>query len=206
MIVDKKRRKKAKTNYNKRLILLKSKALRLVIRKTNKYIILQIIESKHALDKVLYYVNTKELLKHGWPENKAGGLKSTSAAYLGGVLLGKKIKNLDKRIILDSGLIPSTKGSRVYAGVKGLADSGIEIKYDKKIIPSQDRIQGKHMKQDFSEDFKKILEKIGGKLISDDKNTSISKNNQAKQEGVEAKKSDSSSEKSITDTNKDGKK
>ncbi len=153
--LDKKRRRQAKTNYKKRLVLLKGNSPRLVIRKTNRYIILQIIESKHAQDKVLYYVNTKELLKHGWPESKKGSLKSISAAYLGGLLLGKKAKSLKQKIILDTGLIPSTKGSRVYSAVKGFADSGANIKYDEKVMPSEERI-----KQIKGIDFNKIKKKI----------------------------------------------
>ena len=158
--IDKKRRRQAKTDYRKRLVLLKSKSPRVVIRKTNRYIILQIIKSKHAKDNVLYSVNTKELLKLGWPEKKKGSLKSISASYLGGLLLGKKAKKLKERAILDTGLIPNTKGSRVYAAVKGLADSGIEIKYNEKIMPSEDRIQGKHINLDI----KPIIDKIGVKV------------------------------------------
>jgi ribosomal protein L18 len=41
--LNKKRRLENKTNYTKRLILLKGGYLRLVVRKTNKYLILQII-------------------------------------------------------------------------------------------------------------------------------------------------------------------
>jgi large subunit ribosomal protein L18 len=158
--IDKKRRRQAKTNYNKRLILLKGNSPRLVVRKTNKYLILQIIESKHAEDKVIYSANTKELLKFGWDKDKKGSLKSISAGYLGGLLLGKKAKGLKERVILDIGLIPNTKGSRVYAAVKGLADSGIEINYNDKIMPSKERIEGKHI----NIDIKPIINKIGVKI------------------------------------------
>jgi large subunit ribosomal protein L18 len=160
MKLDKKRRREGKTNYKKRLELLKSGSNRFIVRKTNRYLILQIVESNKAQDKVIYSVNTKELLKKGWPENKKNSLKSISAAYLGGLLLGGKAKKLDRSIILDCGLIPSTNGSRVYSAVKGLSDGGIEIKFDKKILPDEKRIQGKHMKEDFSEQFIKIKSKI----------------------------------------------
>ncbi len=137
----KKRRRHCKTNYHKRLILLKGEVPRLVVRKSNRYIVLQIVESGKAQDKILYSVNTRELLKKGWPESKKGSLKSLSAAYLGGLLLSKKAEGLKGKVILDSGLIPSTKGSRVYAAVKGLSDSGIEINYDEKVMPSEERIE-----------------------------------------------------------------
>ena len=154
MKLDKKRRLECKTNYNKRLILLKGNCLRLVVRKTNKYIILQIVKSEGAKDKTLYFVSTKNLLKYQWPEDKAGSLKSLSAAYLAGLLLGKNAKELKQKIILDSGLIPNTKGSRVYAAVKGISDSGINIKYDEKTMPTNEMIKGKY----------EFFEKIQGEM------------------------------------------
>ena len=144
MKLNKRRRLESKTNYKKRLTLLKGDYLRLVVRKTNKYITLQIVESEDAKDKVLYSVSTKNLLKYKWPEEKAGSLKSLGAAYLAGALLGKKAKELKQELILDSGLIPNTKGSRVYAAVKGASDSGIAIKYDKKAMPNEERIKNKY--------------------------------------------------------------
>lgn len=154
MKIDKRRRIEFKTNYNKRLKLLKGKSPRLVIRKTNRYMILQIIESKNAQDKVIYFASTKDLLKSGWPKEREGSLKSLSAAYLTGLLLGKKAGKLKKRLIVDTGLIPSTKGSRIYAAIKGIADSGIEINYNEKIMPEMERIEGKTNKLD--EIFKKV--------------------------------------------------
>ncbi len=154
----KKRRRQHKTDYHRRLILLKGNFPRLVIRKTNKYLILQIVESKNAQDKICFSANTKELLKKGWPEENKGSLKSVTAAYLTGFLLGKKA-NLNKKIILDSGLIPSTAGSKIYAAVKGLVDSGIEISYNEKMFPSQERLEGKDTKISL-ELFKKIKEGI----------------------------------------------
>ncbi len=86
-------------------------------------------------------MNTKELLKYGWPESKKGSLKSLTAGYLAGFLLGKKTKGLKKELILDSGLIPNTANSRIYAVVKGIADSGLKIKFNEKVVPSEERIK-----------------------------------------------------------------
>ena len=142
----KKRRLKNQTNYTKRILLLRGEKPRFIVRKTNRYLILQIIESKHAQDKVIYSANTSELIKQGWPKDKQGSLKSIPAAYLGGYLLGKKIKDLKSEVILDLGLIPNTKGSKIYAALKGLADSGIKINFNESIIPSEEKIQGKFTK------------------------------------------------------------
>jgi large subunit ribosomal protein L18 len=156
MKIDKKRRIENKTNYHKRLKLLEGASPRLVIRKTNRYMIMQIIQSIRAQDKVLYSVNTKDLLKFGWPENKSGSLKCITASYLGGFLLAKKSK-INGRVILDTGLMPNTKGSRIYAAVKGVSDGGVEINYDKDVIPSKERINGENEKI-----MKDVLTKIGG--------------------------------------------
>ena len=150
--LDKKRRREGKTNYHKRLTLLKSKYLRLVVRKTNKYLILQIVESKRSQDKVLITVSTKELLKYGWPKEKAGSLKSLGAAYLAGLLIGKKSSE-NSMAILDIGLIPNTKGSRVYAAVNGFSDGGGNIKHNDKIAPAKEKIK----KEEF---FNKVNEEI----------------------------------------------
>ena len=87
----KRRRKEGKTDYKKRLGLLKSKKPRIVFRRTNKYLIVQYIESKEAKDKVIITITSKNLLKYGWPENATGALKSIPAAYLIGYLIGKQI-------------------------------------------------------------------------------------------------------------------
>jgi len=139
--LDKRRRREGKTNYYKRLTLLKSGIPRLVVRKTNMYILLQVVESENAQDKVLQTVSTKELLKLGWPSDKVGSLKSLAAAYLAGYLIGKKaLAKGSSKMILDSGLIPSTKGSRVYAVVKGVSDSGVDVAHSEEILPSEEMI------------------------------------------------------------------
>jgi large subunit ribosomal protein L18 len=152
----KRRRREGKTNYTKRVVLLKGNAPRLVIRKSNKYIQLQVVESVHAQDKVKIGVSTKDLLKNGWPAEKAGSLKSLGACYLAGLLLGKKSSGkINGKIILDSGLIPNTKGSRIYAAAKGVKDSGIEINLGEETLPNDEKIK----KHDF---FETIKNKLGG--------------------------------------------
>lgn len=159
MKLDKRRRIEQKTNYTKRLKLLEGNSPRLVIRKTNKYIIMQIIQSIHAQDKVIYSVNTKELLKHNWPKDKEGSLKSLTACYLGGILLAKKAKELKSRVVLDTGLVPSTKGSRIYACVKGYSDGEGEINYDSEIVPTMEMITG-----DKEKILKEVMNVLGKEL------------------------------------------
>ncbi len=153
----KKRRKKGKTDFKARRILLESELPRIVVRKTNKYIIAQYVKSEEAQDSVLVGVNSKELLKYGW--EKAGSLKSLPACYFTGLILGKKIKDKG-RVILDIGLSRNIKKSRLYGVLKGLIDAGIEIKHKKDIFPEDKRIKGEHLKNKI--DFDKIKNKILG--------------------------------------------
>ena len=155
----KKRRKKYKTDYGKRFKLLKSRIPRVVFRKTNRYLIVQYVESKEAQDKVIFEINSKGLLKYGWPENAVGSLKSVSASYLTGYLAGKKIleKKLKKPIV-DFGMIRVLQKSKVYAFINGLIDSGIKIECKKETFPDQDRIRGENLKNKIP--FKEIQNKI----------------------------------------------
>ena len=63
----KRRRKEHKTDYKLRRGLLSSNIPRIVVRRTNKYFIVQVVESKEAQDKIELGINSKNLLKYGWP-------------------------------------------------------------------------------------------------------------------------------------------
>ncbi len=157
----KRRRRECKTDYLNRLKLLKSGRPRLVFRITNKYVIVQYVESKAAQDKVVFTVNSKNLLNHGWPEEFKGSLKSISASYLTGYLVGKKIKgNKLAEPIVDLGMLKTIYKTKVYAFIKGLIDAGLVINCKKEAFPEEDRIQGKKLKKDFSEIFSEIKSKI----------------------------------------------
>ena len=91
-----KRRLEGRTDYKARLYLLKSGKPRVIFRKTNRYLLAQIVVSEIAQDRVLVNVSTKDLIKYGWPEKLSGSLKSLPAAYLMGYLLVKKSKDLKK--------------------------------------------------------------------------------------------------------------
>jgi large subunit ribosomal protein L18 len=150
-----KRKKQGKTDYATRMNLLKSKTPRLVIRKSNRFIIAQIVESKEAQDKTISYANSKELSKEGWTFS----FKNVPAAYLTGILIAEKAKSKGiKKAILDLSRYTSSKASKLYAVAKGAIDNGLEINCDEKVFPSQNRIYGEHTKN--SEKIKKIIEKL----------------------------------------------
>ncbi|MEM2918960.1 MAG: 50S ribosomal protein L18 [Candidatus Altiarchaeota archaeon] len=138
--VDYRRKREGKTNYKKRLGLLKSGKSRLVVRKSNRYITAQIVDYNAEGDKVVLTTRSSELKKFNWRFS----MKNTPAAYLTGLIIGYKAKAKDiKSAILDIGLQKSTKGSCIYSLVKGAIDAGLEIPVGEEIFPDEDRITGK---------------------------------------------------------------
>ncbi len=152
----KRRRLEAKTDYNARLSMLKSGKTRLIVRKTNRYLIAQLVSSNLAQDKVIVGVSSKDLLGLGWPKELAGSLKNRIACYLTGMLLASKAKG--KEAILDLGMHRNISGSRIYALVKGAIDAGLKIPCSEESLP---KIEAKDEK--FSGIFEKIKQKLGAK-------------------------------------------
>jgi large subunit ribosomal protein L18 len=157
--VKKRRRLEGKTDYKKRITLLKSKTARIVFRKTNRYVIGQYIKSEGAQDGVEEGVNSKILLSFGWPKEAEGSLKSLPAAYLTGFILGKRVSEKEKaKAIFDIGLFVSAPKSRIFAFLKGVADGGVEVNCSKEVFPDESRTLGRHMKKNIQ--FDKVKEKI----------------------------------------------
>lgn len=161
MKIKKKRRREGKTDFGRRKEFLKSGKKRLVIRKSNKKIRAQIIESNKEGDKTLVDVTSKELREYGWE----GNFNNIPAAYLTGLLLGKKAKGKEiEECIPDLGMKKPTPNSRLYACMKGVIDASVAVPHSKRVFPSEDRIKGKHiaeygkkMKEEEPERFKEVF-------------------------------------------------
>ena len=140
-----KRKNDGLTNYKKRLNLLKSNKTRLVIRLFKKNIVAQLVNYEAKGDKVLTTCNSTDLKKMGWNYN-TGNLP---AAYLTGMLLAKKSKELNLKltdsIIFDSGVKSYALKTKIYAVVKGCYDNGLKVIVDEKAFPEEDRIKGTHI-------------------------------------------------------------
>ncbi|TFG26573.1 MAG: 50S ribosomal protein L18 [Promethearchaeota archaeon] len=139
----KRRRFEGKTNYLRRLKLLKSKALRVVIRASNNHIVVQVVESKKGGDIILVSAFSKELTKKfGYSANTG----NVPAAYLTGYLAGLRAKkNHIKEAILDLGIFYHR--NRVLAAFKGILDAGIEIPHKEEFFPEnfEEKIKGTHI-------------------------------------------------------------
>ncbi len=136
------RRLENKTDYRKRLALLKSGKPRLVVRKSLSHIRAQIIDFTPKGDKVLASASSEELKKFGW-SNTTGNVPT---AYLVGLMVGKRaLEHKVNEVIFDVGLYSNTKASRINSVLKGAIDAGLIIPHSEEILPSDDRIRGKHI-------------------------------------------------------------
>ena len=136
------RKRESKTNYKKRLALLKSGQNRLVIRKSLNTITAQIIKYDPNGDRVVASANSADLKKLGWKMHKA----NIPSAYLTGLLLGSKAKhNKINTAVLDLGLQIPMKGGKLFAALKGAIDAGLDVRHDDTALPSEERISGKHI-------------------------------------------------------------
>src|SRR5215470_2864767 len=128
------RRREERTDYKLRRSLLTSVRPRAVVRLTNKYVYVQVTEARPQGDYVKAAASSKDLVKLGWK----GGTGNMPAAYLTGELAGRRaVARGVKEALLDVGLKSSSKGSKLYAVLKGLVDSGLEVPHSPDNLPSE---------------------------------------------------------------------
>jgi len=117
------RRREGVTNYAKRVAMVKSGLYRLVVRKTNRRIIGQVVKYDNKGDIVLASADSNTLKKLGWPSRS-----NRATAYLTGMLLAKRFTDRSKELILDIGLNSNTKGSIPFVFAKGCVDAGMKVR------------------------------------------------------------------------------
>ncbi len=136
------RRREGRTDYKLRRALVRSGRPRAVVRLTNKYVLVQVSEAEGKGDVVRASAASRELSKLGWK----GGAGNLPAAYLTGLLAARRaVAHGVKEAVLDIGLRGPTKGSKIFAALKGLADSGLTVPHPDDRLPSMDRISGSHI-------------------------------------------------------------
>jgi large subunit ribosomal protein L5e len=164
------RRREGKTDYyaRKRLVAqaknkYNSPKYRLVVRFTNKQVIVQVVYAKLQGDFVLCAATSKELPRYGIKH----GLTNWTAAYATGLLCARraltKLGLADKyegvtepdgtmtltealgddeprpfKCFLDVGLKRTTTGNRLFGALKGASDGGIFIPHNEKRFPGYD--------------------------------------------------------------------
>lgn len=137
-----KRRHEGKTDYYARMRLLLSEKPRMVVRKTNRQIIIQLVEAELEGDRTLVAAYSGELEKFGF----AGAAGNTPAAYLTGMLFAVRAQNAGyDEAILDIGLTRATPGGKVFGALKGAVDAGLDVPHGESILPDEDRVKGAHI-------------------------------------------------------------
>ncbi|MBI2580393.1 50S ribosomal protein L18 [Candidatus Woesearchaeota archaeon] len=133
------RKLSGRTNYRKRLALLKSGLPRLVVRKTLTMVILQVVDFDAAGDKVRLTITSDMLERLGWKHS----YKNIPAAYLAGLLIGKMaLAAKIRQAVPDTGVQSITKGGKIFAAIKGAKDAGLELSVANEIVPKADAISG----------------------------------------------------------------
>lgn len=141
--VPRRRRREGKTNYYKRYKMVLSGHPRFVVRKTNKYIWVQVIEARMKGDHVIAAAHSRELVKiYGWN----AGTANLPASYLTGLLAALRAKKAGiKYAIPDIGLHAPTRGAKVFAAIKAANDVGLKVPLGEEVVPSDERIKGEHI-------------------------------------------------------------
>ncbi|MGC8644763.1 MAG: 50S ribosomal protein L18 [Thermoplasmata archaeon] len=153
-----KRRRLLKTDYSKRLALVKSGIPRAVIRRSLKHMRVDIAEYGESGDRIVTHGCTVELKKFGW-KSPTG---NTPSSYLAGYLTGLRARKKGvEKVVVDLGRQKVVKGSKLMACVKGMIDAGLEVPANEELFPDESRIQGKHLKtvgESEVERVKKVME------------------------------------------------
>jgi len=134
------RRRENRTNYQKRLALIKSDSLRFVVRQSNKAVLAQLISFDIAGDKTQVSANSCELESKGWVSQA-----NTPTAYLVGFLAAKKaIAKGIKGAHLDIGMATASKGRILFAAALGAKEAGLDINIDESLV-DKERLNGGHI-------------------------------------------------------------
>lgn len=137
------RRRQGKTDYQQRRGFLISGLPRFIVRGSLRNMTAEIVKAEAGGDKIVAYAHSAELAKnYGW----LGATGNISSAYLTGLLCGFKALNQGvEQAVLDVGLQTPSKGSRIFAALKGALDAGLKVPFDKAMLPDEKRINGLHI-------------------------------------------------------------
>ncbi|HKZ48909.1 MAG TPA: 50S ribosomal protein L18 [Thermoplasmata archaeon] len=151
------RRREGRTDYRRRLRLLRGGRPRAVVRKSLNNLSVQFADYDARGDRIRISAVSVELSEYGW----TGPAGNVPAAYLTGFLAGKRAAAQGiKAAVLDLGRVPPTKGSRVFAAVKGLVDAGVAVPHAEEVLPEPARISGQHIKPEVVQMFEQVKAKL----------------------------------------------
>jgi len=141
--VPKRRRREGKTDYYKRYRLVSSGHHIYIVRKTNRYVLVQVVKPSVKGDLTIAAAHSMELVKkYGW----RGGTKNVPAAYLTGLLASlRALRAGIKYAAPYIGLHKPTRGAKVFAAIKAANDVGLKVPVSNEVVPSENRLRGEHI-------------------------------------------------------------
>jgi large subunit ribosomal protein L18 len=136
------RRREGRTDYYARGKLLLSEHPRMVVRKTNREIIIQLMVPDPTGDKTLVAAYSRDLAGYGY----TGSGSNTPAAYLTGILFGARCRKAGYTdAVLDIGLARASPGARIFAALKGAVKAGLSVPHSPEVLPDDKRVRGEHI-------------------------------------------------------------
>lgn len=151
------RRREGRTDYRRRLRLLRSGEPRAVVRKSLNQTHVQIVAYEAGGDRVLVSAVSGELRKLGW----SAGTGNIPAAYLTGLLAGRRAAKAGiARAVLDLGVQHPQVRGRLFAAARGLIDAGLAIPAGEGVLPPDDRIRGAHLGEAVTAQFADVKAKM----------------------------------------------
>ena len=139
-----KRRRNGKTDYRRRLRMLRGGAPRAIVRVSNTQVVCQLAQFDPEGDRIVASFSGNNLAAYGWPVGAS--TKSVPARYVAGYALGKSALSAGHdSAILDIGLASSSPGNRIFAALKGMIDAGLDVPHGDGVLPSDDRVNGAHI-------------------------------------------------------------
>lgn len=152
------RRREGRTDYRRRLRLLRSGRVRAVVRKSLNQTQVQIVEYTERGDRILVSAVSNELRDLGW----TGTTGNVPAAYLTGLLAGRRAAKAGiTAAVLDLGIQKPVHGGRVFAAAKGLVEGGVEVPHGEGVFPSEDRLHGSHLPEARRAQIDAVRAKVG---------------------------------------------
>jgi large subunit ribosomal protein L18 len=153
------RRREGKTDYRRRLGLLKSGETRVVVRTSNRNVVIQFVNYDEKGDVVVASAEARELPEMGY---KAAG-NNTPSAYLAGRLAATRAKEAGVASgVLDLGLAHPHRGGVIFSALKGVVDGGIQVPAGDTVWPDEGRVRAEHLGNEKAAAFAASYEKIVG--------------------------------------------
>jgi len=136
------RKREFRTDYRLRYKLLKSGLPFFIVRRSNRYITVSLAVPEIGGDKTVFTVSSKILYKkYGWY-----GLKNIPAAYLTGLIAGKKALEMGiKKAVINLGYAFTKRASIPFAAAMGARDAGLDVPMGEEAFVDESRIRGVHI-------------------------------------------------------------